>query len=112
MIIVQKTFTADNTDLLSGTDLANIPGAGQLDIYIVSTQLDTVISITGPGSEPILRLQQLTQRTNGQPILSDDVPYSVPVIQGGKYILNLDVVTAATVGLIAIYRDLLDLQAG
>lgn len=109
MIIVTKTFTADNTDLLSGTDLANIPAFGQLDVYIASTQNDTILTITGPGVEPLLRLQTLLLRSNGMPLLSDDAPYSLPVSQGGKYILNLDIVTAATVVMYAVFRDLEDL---
>lgn len=106
MIIVSSTITADNTDVLSGTDLANIPSDGQLDIFLASTQNDTLYSITGPGNEPIARTQKMQLRTNGMPILSDDLPLTLLVTQGGHYIVNIDIVTAATVNLIAIYREL------
>lgn len=105
MIVVSSTITADNTDVLSGTDLANIPGDGQLDVYIASTQNDTVYSITGPGNEPIARLQKCQLRTNGMPVLSDDLPLTLLVSQGGHYIINVDIVTAATVNILAIFRE-------
>lgn len=105
MIIVQKTFTATNTDALSGTDLAQIPAFGQLDIFLASTQNDSTITITGPGNEPIVRGGQIVQRTNGMADSESDIPFSLVVSQGGKYVINLTVVTAATIGLIAIFRD-------
>lgn len=109
MIIVSSTVTADNTDLLAATDLANIPRDGQLDIFIASTQNDTTLTITGPGVEAPIRTQKLQLRTNGMPLLSDDLPISIPVTQGAHYILNLDIVTAATANMIAIWRGLEEL---
>lgn len=105
MIVVSATITADNTDVLSGTDLANIPGDGQLDIFAASTQNDTTMTITGPGNEPLIRSQKLQLRSNGMPILSDDLPYTLLVSQGGHYVINIDVVTAATVNILAVFRE-------
>lgn len=102
MVVVNRTLTADDTDALAGTDLANLPGPGQLDVFIASTQADTVFTLTGPGAEPIARLIRVQQRTNGVPSLQDDVPYSIPVLPG-HYVLNVDIVTAATVGFVARY---------
>lgn len=106
MIVVQRILTADDTDALAATDLANIPSDGVLTILMASTQNDTTITITGPGQEPIVRTQRVILRTNGQPIISDDLEYSIPVVQGGHYFVNIDIVTAATVGLMAIFRPL------
>jgi len=103
MIVVQKTITADDSDVLASTDLSNIPGAGVLEVFIASTQNDTVFTFTGPGNEPIVRLQKVMLRTNGMPVIKDDVPYTAIVIQGGHYVLNVDIVTAATVSIIANY---------
>jgi len=110
MIIVQRAITADNSDHLAGTDLANIPSDGQLDVYIASTQNDTTITITGPGQEPIVRASAVLLRTNGMPLLKDDYPISIPVFQGAHYVVNIDIVTAATVGVIYIYRSLDELS--
>lgn len=100
MIVVTRSLTADDVDALANTDLANIPGVGQLDLFISSTQGDTVFTFTGPGIEPVARLIRVQQRTNGVPSLQDDVPYSIPV-GPGHYVLNVDIVTAATVGFVA-----------
>jgi len=102
VIVVNRTLTVDDTDALANTDLSNVPGPGQLDVFIASSQVDTVFTLTGPGSEPIARLIRVQQRTNGVPSLQDDVPYSIPVLTG-HYVLNIDIVTAATVGFIARY---------
>ncbi len=104
MIVVNRTIVASDTDALANTDLANIPGPGQLDIFIASTQNDSVFTLTGPGVEPLARLIRIAQRTNGEPLLSDDTPYSMPV-GVGHYTLNLSIVTAATIGFRAIYRS-------
>lgn len=109
MITVNRVLTADDTDALASTDLANIPADGQLDVFISSTQSDTVFTLTGPDTEPVARLIRVQQRTNGVPSLQDDVPYSIPVVGGGHYTLNVDIVTAATVGIVAIFRALEEL---
>ena len=111
MISVNRFITADDADALASTDLANVPGPGQLDIFLASTQNDSVFTFTGPGVEPVARLIRIGQRTNGQPSLADDVPYSVPV-DTGHYTLNIDIVTAATVGIVAIYRSMEELVGG
>lgn len=104
MISYTTFISADNTDVLNGTDLANMPSDGILTLYIASTQNDTVFTLTGPGQEPAARLIRVPQRTNGQASLADDLGWSIPVLQGGRYILNVDVVTAATVGITAIFQ--------
>jgi len=109
MILVRTVITADNIDVLDGTDLANIPGDGVLTVMAASSQADTLMTITGPGSEPVVRARALPLRTNGQPLASDDIGLSIPVIQGGHYVINVDIVTAATAVIVAIYYDLGDL---
>lgn len=109
MIIVKKTFTATNADLLAGTDLNAIPEDGQLDIYQASSQNDWTETITGPGNEPVVNAQKIEQRTNGMVLLKDDLPISILVSQGGHYIVNTTVVTAGTGNLIVIYRRMSEL---
>lgn len=110
MIVVRSVTVANNLDVLDGTDLANIPAMGLLQIFAASTQNDTTLTITGPGSEPVIRNRPLTLRTNGQPLHSDDQPLLVGVVQGGHYVLNVTIVTAATVVLETTYFDLEDLH--
>jgi len=111
MIIVQVTGTADNTDALSGTDLENIPAGGQLDIFGTSTAIDTLMTITGPGQQPIVRARPLQQKTTAYNSLQDDVPFSVPVSQGGHYVIDINIQTAGTFALSAIYRSAAELGA-
>jgi len=112
VIIVDVFGTADNTDVLSATDLANIPSPGGLSIFAVSTQNDTLITVTGPGSEPVVRSQPLTLRANAEIRQNEDVSFQIPVFQGGRYVIAIDVVTAATFHVRAIFEDLEDLGLG
>lgn len=109
MIAVEVTGTADATDALDGTDLQTIPGPGGLTIFVASTQLDTLLTITGPGSEPVVRNRPMLLRAGPEIRQDEDVAYMIPVVQGGRYIINVDVTTAATFRVRAIYEDLHDL---
>ena len=110
MIIVRVFATADDTDVLGGTDLASIPSDGLLTIYGASTQNDTTITITGPGSEPVVRTRALPLRANAEVRLNEDPAMIVGVVQGGRYVVNVDVVTAATFQILATFLDVEDLE--
>lgn len=98
----QTVITADNTDVLQGTDLQSL-GRGILTILIASTQNDTVVTVTGPDSV-LGRLINVILRTNGMPIVDQDVPYEMQILtDGAKVVVNVDIVTAATVGLIFVH---------
>lgn len=112
MIVVNSTLTASNTDILNGTDLDSIPGPGVLSVFGASTQADGTITITGPGSEPVVRNRVLALRTNGVPDKLSDQPFLVGVIQGGHYVLNYTEVTAATAMFISVFYDAQDIGAG
>lgn len=110
MIIVEQTGTADNNDFLSGTDLDNIPSDGVLIIQGASTVGDTLLTITGPGGEPVVRGQCLVQRANSE-IREDDPDYPMGVTQGGHYVVDVNVQTAGTWRLRATYVPLEELAA-
>jgi hypothetical protein len=109
VIIVETTLTADNADVLDGTDLANIPAGGLLTIHAASTQNDTLLTITGPGNEPVVRNQAAVQRANAEIREDVDPGYDLGVVQGGHYIVAVDVQTAATVRVRATFHDLQEL---
>jgi len=111
MIQVIKQLTADNADILAGTDLENIPAYGQLDIFAGSSAADTKFSVRKPGAETLLAAQLLQLKANGVVSLQDDIPMSLPCF-GGRYILDLDVTGAATVNIVVIFRDLADFGIG
>ncbi len=102
-IVVEVVLTADNADLLAGSDLESIPQGGVLTVYGASTQDDTTITVTGPNMQAVVRAQPLTLRATAVILQNSDVPYVVPVARAGKYIINIDVVTAATARIRAIY---------
>jgi len=107
MIEIIKQLSADNVDVLAGTDLENIPGYGQLDIFACSSQADTTITVRKPGGETVLPTQLLQQKTNAVISLQDDLPTSIPC-EGGRYVIAVDITTAASVNVVVVFRDLAD----
>lgn len=103
MITVRQVLSASDSDVLNGTDLENLPGAGVLVIYAASTQADGTLTVTGRGFEVPVREQAIPLRSNGQPSQQDDAPIIVPVPAGGKVLLDYTEVTAATAVIEAFY---------
>ncbi len=103
MRVHTENFTVDDADALAGTQLDTLEEGGQLDIFILSTQADTLLTITGPNAEPLAVGVEVAQETRA-PRPNDDIPLSLPVSTGGHYTVNIDIVTAATVQMLAIYR--------
>lgn len=103
MRIHQENLTADDTDVLGGTALDQLEAGGQLDVYLLSTQADTLLTMTGPDTEPIVQSVEVAQETRAiRP--TDDIPLSVPVLSGGHFTIDVNIVTAAVVQFLAIYR--------
>lgn len=103
MRIHPENIAADDADLLAGTPLDQLEAGGQLDIFLLSTQADTGITVTGPDREPIVVAGEIPMETRAiRP--QDDVPLSIPIRTGGHYTVNIDIVTAATVQTLSIYR--------
>jgi len=101
--IYAENITADDTDVLAGTSLDVLEGGGQLDIYAISTQADTLMTILGPDQEPIATSIELPQQTRSISI-TDDPSYSLVVVTGGHFTISIDITTAATVQILVIYR--------
>lgn len=98
-----ENLTADDTDALAGTALDQLEAGGQLDIFVLSTQADTLLSVSGPDNEPIITGGEVPQETRAiRP--TDDLPLSLVVATGGHYTVDINIVTAATVQLMALYR--------
>lgn len=97
-----RTLTVDNADVLDGTPLSTILPNKRVVLYIASTQLDTLLTLNPPAGVAEAVTERLPQRTNGQPLVSDDLAYDVPIPTGGHPIINVDIQTAATVGLLVL----------
>lgn len=103
MRIHLENLTVDDANVLGGTLLDQLEAGGQLDVLALSTQPDTLISIRGPDNEPMLESAEIPQETRSlRP--NDDLSFSMLVNTGGHYTVDINIVTAATVQLMAVYR--------
>ncbi len=105
MIAVQVFATADNADVLAGTDLDNMPLETDLLIFGASTQNDTTLTLTVPGLQAPLNAFPLKLRAGPEIRQNEDMVTAFRVAQNGHVVVNLDVVTAATVVLLFIAPD-------
>ena len=94
-ITVNVDLPTDNTDVLNGTLLEQIPGPGVLNLFIASSQRDGKVTVTGPGvlqtpayqAAPVLR-------ANGIPDIQADIPYPIVCTGRGRVIIAYDEVGA------------------
>lgn len=96
MITVTSVLTSDNTDVLAGTQLDQVPSPGIFQVLAASTQNDTEITIT-LGKDTIIATRRLPQRSNGVPNDSDDRAFIIASPGGVRPVININIVTAATV---------------
>lgn len=97
MIQVSGIVQADTTNVLSGSDLQSAPGPGAVLLWIASNQADTIITFTAPPRVALRNVKPML-RANGVPLVSDDSPVAVAVQGGEQIAVQVDIVTAATVG--------------
>lgn len=95
-VTVLRVFTADNNDILDGTELEAAPGAGEYHVWAASTQNDTTVTVRR-GGDTLISARAVPQRTNGMVLQSDDPPMAVmPVGSNDRLLIQVDIVTAAT----------------
>jgi hypothetical protein len=103
MRVHAENLDATDVDVLSGTALDQLEAGGQLDIFILSTQADGAITITGPDTEPIIQGAEIQQETRAiRP--TDDLPLSLSTPVGGHYTVAYTENTGAVAPFLAIYR--------
>jgi len=105
MIAVRRFLTADNTDLLAGTDLDNVPVDTRMLIYAASTQIDTTVTLTVPGIQAPLNANPLLIRAGPELRQDEDLVTAFTVAQNGHVVVAIDVVTAATVVVLVVAPD-------
>lgn len=98
MITVESTLTADNTDFLAGTQLDQPGVPGSYTIWGASTVGDTEITIT-LGGRRLTDAAILTLRANSEIRENEDTYFQMVSRTGGRPVININVVTAATVRL-------------
>lgn len=107
----QFFMTADNADLLAGSDLDEAPFSGTMVIYGAATQNDHTLTVTAPqlGGGPIaapIRAGPATLRANAEIRRDEDTPMAILQIAAGQHAtLNVDVVTAGTFSAVVVLTD-------
>ncbi len=105
MIQVRQVIAADNTDVLAGTQLDQVPLPGTFTIYGASTVLDSLVTVS-LGQDTIINAQALPLRTNGEPSLNEDAPIALIESRGGvRPIINVDEQTAMSATFVVIYEN-------
>ena len=98
MITVENTLTADNPDFLSGTQLDQPGVPGVYTIWGASTVGDTEISVT-LGGRTLVSGAVLVLRANSEIRENEDTFFQMLSLTGGRPLININVVSAATVRL-------------
>ena len=101
-----EVFAADDPDALDGTPLATFQPGTAAEVYIASTQNDTLVTISPPDAASEQDARPVVLRTNGMPLESDDPGFLIPMPDGGHLTININIVTAATVGMMVKEVDL------
>ncbi len=96
MITVEETLTGDDTDFLSGTQLDQPGVPGVYTIWASSTVGDTEISIT-LGGRTLVSAATVVLRANSEIREQEDTFFQMLSQTGGRPVINVNVVTAATV---------------
>jgi len=104
MRVYTEQIAADDADVLAGTQLDTLQQGGQLDIFLLSSQADTLYSLFGPGNEPLVTNAEVANETRA-PRPNDDVPHTLVIGKAGHYTLDINIVTAGTVILLAVFRE-------
>lgn len=102
-IEAEKTVTADTSDILGGTVLRSMPGPGAVAVYLASTVADSEATVSIGGFT--LKTKGIISKViaNAQIDLSADSPLMTQVRGGEVLIVDVDVVSAATVRVKAIW---------
>ena len=96
ILTVESTLTADNADFLAGTQLDQPGVPGVYTIWLASTVGDTLVSIT-LGGRTITNAAVVALRANSEIRENEDTFFQMLSITGGRPVININVVTAATV---------------
>lgn len=96
ILTVESTLTADNADFLAGTQLDQPGVAGVYTVWGASTVGDTQISIT-LGGRTMTNAAVLVLRANSEIRENEDTFFQMLSHTGGRPVININVVTAATV---------------
>jgi len=96
MITDEQSLSADNADVLSGTQLDQPGIPGVYTIWAASTQGDTEITIS-LGGRRIIDTGIVILRANSEIRENEDAFYQMLSQSAGRPVINVNVITAAVV---------------
>lgn len=96
MVTVERTLTGDDADFLSGTQLDQPGVPGVYTTWAASTVGDTEITVT-LGGRTLVSAATVVLRANSEIRENEDTFFQMLSVTGGRPIININVVTAATV---------------
>jgi len=96
MITVETVIVGDNADFLSGTQLDQPGVPGVYTIWAASTVGDTQISVT-LGGRTLVSAATVVLRANSEIREQEDTFFQMLSSTGGRPIINVNVITAASV---------------
>jgi len=95
IVTVRVTGAADNADMLAGTQLDQPGQPGVYTIWLASTQLDTLVTIS-LGGQQITTATPVVLRAGPEIRENEDPFFQMVSITGGRPLINVNVQTAAT----------------
>jgi len=96
MVTVETTLTADNADLLSGTQLDQPGVPGVYTVWAASTVGDTLITV-GLGGRSVINNGTVILRANSEIRENEDTYYQALSRTGGRPVIDVNIVSAGTV---------------
>jgi len=103
----EEVFLATETDVLSDTDLRQVPGPGAVAVWAASTVDDSAITVRIGNRQGVSAIA-VTNRGTGAPISeNNDAPIMMKTVRGGE-IIRIDVteVTAMSLRLIVVWAGI------
>lgn len=92
----EQVIAADDTDLLAGSSLDQVGVPGVYTIWAASTVADTEITIS-MGGRSVINAGKVILRANSEIRENEDTNYQMLSRTGNRPIINVNVVTAASV---------------
>jgi len=96
ILTVEETIAADDTDFLAGTILDQPGVPGVYTIWLASTVGDTLVSVS-LGGRTLVSNAAAILRANSEIRENEDTFFQILSQTGGRPIININIVTAATV---------------
>lgn len=103
----EEVFTATEADVLSDTDLRQVPGPGAIAVWAASTVDDSTITVRIGNRQGVSSIA-VTNRGTGAPIEENNqAPIMMKTVKGGENVrIDVTEVTAMSLRLVVVWAGL------